>query len=86
MRSRSIHIFRRAKANQGTPALIIVASATIKRPPEYIYRLISDMKYVLEAIAPDVESVVKSSEGPIGVGSTWTETLKAPSILQTVSP
>ena len=58
--------------------MIIVASATIRRPPEYIYRLVSDMKYVLEAIDTDVESVVKTSNGPIGVGTTWIETLKSP--------
>lgn len=58
--------------------MIIVASATIQRPPDDIYRIVSDMKYVLEAIDPDVESVVKTSAGPIGIGSTWTETLRAP--------
>ncbi|MDA1297335.1 MAG: SRPBCC family protein [Chloroflexi bacterium] len=58
--------------------MIIDASAFIRRPPDDIYRIVSDMKYVLEAIDPDVVSVEKTSDGPIGIGTTWTETLRAP--------
>lgn len=58
--------------------MIIRASATIHRPPDVVYRIVSDMKYVLEAVDSDVVSVEKTSVGPIAIGTTWTETLKAP--------
>ena len=53
-------------------------SQHIKKPPEDVFRIVSDFKYWLEKADPDVVSVIKQTDGPIGVGTKWIESLKVP--------
>ncbi len=50
----------------------------IAKPPEDVFRMVSDLKYFLENVDSDIISTDKTSEGPISVGTTFLEVMKVP--------
>ena len=56
----------------------ITVTEHIGKPPGEVFRMVSDLNYLLENVDPDVISTRKTSEGQIGVGTTFLEVLKIP--------
>ena len=50
----------------------------IEKSPAEVFRIISDFGYWVGKVDPDVLSMVKQTEGPIGVDTKWIETMKVP--------
>ena len=53
---------------------------TINKPVGDVFAIITDQGYVKgdKKVDPDVVSIEKITEGPIGVGTVWRETFKTP--------
>ena len=50
----------------------------IAKPSREVFQMVSDLNYFLENVDPDVISTRKTSEGPIGIGTTFLQVLKLP--------
>lgn len=61
----------------------IRASATIQRPVEDVFRYVLDLESNGPEWAPDLESVAKATEGPIGAGTTFDQRQKVMGIRRT---
>lgn len=53
----------------------VTVSTQVDAPPRDVFRLLCDMEYLINSIDDDVVSVRKRTEGPIGVGTRWVETI-----------
>lgn len=56
----------------------VVTSQHIKKPSSAVFDTISDFGLWVKAVDPDVVSMDREGEGPIGVDSRWLEVLKVP--------
>lgn len=58
--------------------MIIDVAATINKPAEEVFPIVTNMSYFLKQVDPDVESIEKLTDGPVEIGTIWRETLKVP--------
>lgn len=54
----------------------IEAATIVPIPPREVYRIVSDMAYLIPLIDPDVVSVEKQTDGPLDVGTRWIEKIR----------
>ncbi len=62
----------------------IEVSTTVKGPPDQVFALVSQWDLFLDKIDPDVKSITRVTDGPVGVGTRYREVLKPGPVAMTM--